>query len=125
MARDGVPVFHKAYGFSDRANKIPNTVRTRFNIGSINKTFTQVAINQLVRDGKLAYSDTLGKFFPDYPQATSREATIEQLLRHTGGVAELLRTGLHARQQGSISLQRRLLPLRRHPAADVRARHAE
>ena len=88
VAKAGVPVFSKAYGLADRANKIPNTVRTRFNIGSINKTFTQVAINQLVRDGKLAYSDTLGKFFPDYPQATSREATIEQLLRHTGGLSD-------------------------------------
>ena len=62
VAKAGVPVFHKAYGLADRARKIPNTVRTRFNIGSVNKTFTQVAIAQLVRDGKLAYSDTLGKF---------------------------------------------------------------
>ena len=88
VAKAGVPVFHKAYGFADRARKIPNTVRTRFNIGSINKTFTQVAIAQLVRDGKLAYSDTLAKFFPDYPQEMSRGATVEQLLNHTAGVAD-------------------------------------
>jgi CubicO group peptidase (beta-lactamase class C family) len=88
VAKDGVPVFHNAYGLADRARKIPNTVRTRFNIGSINKAFTRVAIEQLVRDGKLAYSDTLGKFFPEYPQEMSRAATVEQLLNHTGGLAD-------------------------------------
>jgi len=63
-------------------------VRTRFNIGSINKAFTQIAINQLVADGKVSYSDTLGKFFPDYPQSSSRAATIEQLLAHRAGLAD-------------------------------------
>jgi D-alanyl-D-alanine carboxypeptidase len=88
VARNGVPVFHEAYGYADRSRKIPNTVRTRFNVGSINKTFTQMAIAQLARDGKLAYTDALGKFFPEYPQELTRTATIEQLLNHTAGVAD-------------------------------------
>jgi D-alanyl-D-alanine carboxypeptidase len=88
VARHGVPVFHEAYGYADRSRKIPNTVRTRFNVGSINKTFTQMAIAQLVREGRLAYTDALGKFFPEYPQEVTRTATIEQLLTHTAGVAD-------------------------------------
>jgi CubicO group peptidase (beta-lactamase class C family) len=88
VARDGVPVFLKAYGFADREKKIPNTIRTRFNLGSINKAFTQVAINQLVAAGKLSYSDTLGQFYPDYPQEVSRRATLEQLLGHRGGLSD-------------------------------------
>ena len=48
----------------------------KFNIGSINKAFTQIAINQLIAEGKLKKSDTLGSFFPDYPQAASRAATV-------------------------------------------------
>jgi CubicO group peptidase (beta-lactamase class C family) len=88
VAKNGVPVFYKAYGLADRGNKIPNTLRTRFNIGSINKTFTQVAIGQLIREGKLAATDTLGKFFPDYPQELSRTATVEQLLNHKAGLAD-------------------------------------
>ena len=88
VARDGIPVFERAYGFADRSNKVPNTTRTRFSLGSINKSFTQLAIAQLAAAGKLAYSDTLGKLIPDYPQAQSRAATIEQLLTHTGGVAD-------------------------------------
>jgi CubicO group peptidase (beta-lactamase class C family) len=88
VARSGVPVFFKAYGLADRDKKAPNTVRTRFNIGSINKAFTQIAIRQLVAAGKLAPTDTLGKFFPDYPQAVSRGATVEQLLTHRAGLAD-------------------------------------
>ncbi len=88
VARNGVPLFMKAYGMADREKKIANTIRTRFNIGSINKEFTQTAIRQLVRDGKLSPDDTLGKFFPDYPQVASRNATMQQLLTHRGGLAD-------------------------------------
>lgn len=88
VARDGVPVFMKAYGMADREKQIANTIRTRFNVGSINKEFTQTAIRQLVREGKLSPDDTLGKFFPDYPQAVSRNATVQQLLSHRGGLSD-------------------------------------
>ena len=54
VARNGVPVFFKAYGLADREKKIANTIRTRFNLGSINKAFTQVAVHQLVAAGKLS-----------------------------------------------------------------------
>jgi D-alanyl-D-alanine carboxypeptidase len=88
VARNGVPVFFRAYGMADREKKIPNTIRTRFNLGSINKGFTQAAIRQLVAAGKLSLTDTLGKFFPDYPQAATRNATVEQLLTHRAGVSD-------------------------------------
>ncbi len=88
VARNGVPVFFKAYGLADREKKVANTIRTRFNLGSINKAFTQVAIRQLVAAGKLSLTDTLGKFFPDYPQAASRAATVEQLLGHRAGLSD-------------------------------------
>jgi CubicO group peptidase (beta-lactamase class C family) len=81
-------VFFRAYGYADREERVPNTTRTRFNLGSVNKTFTQAAIRQLVAAGKLSYTDTLGKFFPAYPQAVSRSATIEQLLGMQGGLPD-------------------------------------
>lgn len=88
VAKNGVPVHFKGYGLANREKKIPNDIRTRFNIGSINKAFTQVAIRQLVQAGKLSMTDTLGKFFPDYPQAVSRSATVEQLLTHRAGLPD-------------------------------------
>ena len=93
VAKNGVPAFFKAYGLANREKKIPNTIRTRFNLGSINKAFTQVAIHQLVAAGKLSYTDTIGKFFPDYPQAATRAATVEQLLTHRGGIADFFGPG--------------------------------
>lgn len=88
VAKKNALVLHKAYGFADRANKIPNTVQTRFNIGSINKSFTRLAIDQLVAQGNVRYSDTLEHFFSDYPQPLSRTATVQQLLAHTAGISD-------------------------------------
>jgi CubicO group peptidase (beta-lactamase class C family) len=87
-ARDGQPVFLRAYGLADRERQVANTTATRFNIGSITKVFTQIAVRQLVRAGRLALTDSLGSYFPDYPQAASRTATVEQLLAHRGGLAD-------------------------------------
>ncbi len=88
VAKDGKTVFEKAYGLANRSARVPNTTATRFNIGSINKLFTQIAIAQLVSAGRLSYDDTLGKLIPDYPQEQTRAATIQQLLDHTAGIAD-------------------------------------
>ena len=103
VARNGAPVFLRAYGMADREKKVANTIRTRFNIGSINKSFTQVAINQLIADGKLSYSDTLGQFYPDYPQATSRGATIEQLLGHRAGLSDFFGPQFNRANKGDFA----------------------
>jgi D-alanyl-D-alanine carboxypeptidase len=88
VGKGDAAVFHKAYGYADRANKLPNTIATRFNLGSINKTFTRLAIVQLVEQKKLALADAMEKFFPEYPQAISRAATVQQLLSHTAGLSD-------------------------------------
>jgi CubicO group peptidase (beta-lactamase class C family) len=88
VAKGETAVYHQAFGLADRGNKIANSTRTRFNLGSINKAFTRMAIDQLVAAGRLAYTDTVGKFFPDYPQEATRAATVEQLLSHRGGIAD-------------------------------------
>jgi CubicO group peptidase (beta-lactamase class C family) len=88
IARDGVPVAQKAYGFADRNLKRPNALDTRFNIGSINKAFTQTAIQQLVARGTLSLADTIGKILPAYPNKDALGATVDQLLNHTAGIAD-------------------------------------
>lgn len=88
VARDGAPVYQRAFGLADRSRALPNTVATRFNIGSINKIFTKTAIAQLVGQRKLALTDTLGAILPDYPQEISKPATISQLLEHQAGIAD-------------------------------------
>jgi D-alanyl-D-alanine carboxypeptidase len=88
VAKEGAPVYEKAFGLADRDSKMPNAVTTRFNIGSINKIFTKTAIAQLVSQNKLKLSDTLGALLPDYPNAETKAATVDQLLSHQAGVAD-------------------------------------
>jgi D-alanyl-D-alanine carboxypeptidase len=49
VAKNGKPVFQRAYGLADREHKLPNTLKTRFRIGSMNKMFTATSILQLVQ----------------------------------------------------------------------------
>jgi CubicO group peptidase (beta-lactamase class C family) len=87
--KDGKPIFTEAYGLADRERKIPNTMKTRFRIGSMNKMFTAVAILQLVQAGKLGLNDPLGKYLTDYPNKDlASKVTISELLSHTGGTGD-------------------------------------
>ena len=87
LAKDGAPVYQSAHGFADREHAIANNLQTAFNLGSINKVFTQIAILQLAAAGKLDLDSTLAKYWPDYPnQEVARRITIRQLMRHTSGI---------------------------------------
>jgi CubicO group peptidase (beta-lactamase class C family) len=88
VAKAGVPIYEKAWGEADRERHTPNALDTRFSIGSINKIFTRTAIAQLVAQGKLALTDSLGALLPDYPNAEAKSATVDQLLNHQGGIAD-------------------------------------
>ena len=89
VARNGKPIFQNAYGLASKAYNIPNRVDTKFNLGSMNKMFTAVAIAQLVEQGKLTFSDTVGKVLPDYPnKEVAAKVTIHHLLTHTSGLSD-------------------------------------
>ncbi len=89
VAKYDAPVFERAYGLADRERNIPNTVDTRFRIGSMNKMFTATAVLQLVQAGKVALDAPLGTYLPDYPNADAAKVTIRQLLTHTGGTGDI------------------------------------
>ena len=90
IAKDGRVLFSHAYGLADRNRRIPNTLQTRFRIGSMNKMFTAVAILQLVEAGKIKLTAPLGTYLPDYPnRAVAAKVTIHQLLTHTGGTGDI------------------------------------
>jgi CubicO group peptidase (beta-lactamase class C family) len=88
VAKNGKSIFEKAYGLADRGKNIANTPATRHNIGSINKQFTKVAIDQLAAAGKLSLDDPLGEYLPGHANADARKATIRQLLDHTAGLGD-------------------------------------
>jgi CubicO group peptidase (beta-lactamase class C family) len=88
VARNGAPLYTRAFGKADRETGVANTADTAFSLGSINKIFTKTAIAQLIADGKLSLSDTIGTLLPDYPHAITKTGTVAQLLEHRGGVAD-------------------------------------
>jgi CubicO group peptidase (beta-lactamase class C family) len=90
IAKHGTPVLAEAYGLSDREQRTPNTLQTRFRIGSMNKMFTATATLQLVQAGKLGLNDPLGKYLTDYPnQDLATKVTVYHLLTHTGGTGDI------------------------------------
>src|SRR5262245_4436054 len=84
FARDG-NVVHKAYGLADSKTGVLNTVRTRFRIASLTKTFTAAAIVMLAERKRLSLNDPLSKFLPGYPNGD--KIRIHHLLSHAAGVA--------------------------------------
>ena len=90
VARNAQVLWKNAYGQADRAANVPNQTTTKFNLGSMNKMFTSVAIAQLVQKGKLTFDAPLGKYLPNYPnQETAAKVTIHHLLTHTGGTGDI------------------------------------
>ena len=85
----GVVRFEGAYGLASREFNVSNSLKTRFDVGSFNKDYTRLAILQLLAEGKLALSDTVGEYLPDYPNpAVRKEVTIQQLLDHRSGLGD-------------------------------------
>lgn len=89
VARDGREIYASARGVADLATRAPLDPDTRFAIASIGKALTHVAIAQLIESGRLSAQTTLGEIIPDYPQTASRAATIDQLINHRAGIADI------------------------------------
>jgi CubicO group peptidase (beta-lactamase class C family) len=87
VTRNGQPVYERAFGLASREFDVPNRIDTKFNIGSLNKMFTAVAIAQLVEQGRLSYEDTLAQHLPDYPNPAAAQITIHHMLTHLSGIS--------------------------------------
>ncbi len=83
--KDGKVLVRKAYGMADLELGVRMEPDMIFRIGSMTKQFTAVAILMLMEQGKLAVSDPITKFLPDYP-TQSKAITVEHLLTHTSGI---------------------------------------
>ncbi|MDY0232293.1 MAG: serine hydrolase domain-containing protein, partial [Candidatus Saccharicenans sp.] len=89
VAQDFQPIFFKPYGLASKEFEVLNQPDTRFNLGSINKIFTKIAIAQLVAKGQLSLDDKLGKLLPDYPNPEAKEkVTVRQLVNMTSGIGD-------------------------------------
>jgi len=85
VAKEGKPLWREAYGKANYEWDVPNTIDTRFRLGSITKQFTAMAIMILAERGKLSVQDPISKHLADSPKAWE-PITIRQLLTHTSGI---------------------------------------
>jgi len=92
VARSGAITYEKAIGNADLELKVSLRPQMLFDLGSITKQFTAVAILQLMEKGKLALTDSLQKYIPGYP-SKGYTITIENLLTHTSGMPDYMQMG--------------------------------
>ena len=104
VARDGKPIFEEAYGLANVERGEPNQVSTRFNLGSMNKMFTSVAIARLVESGEVAFTDPIATHLPEYPAEVADKVTIHHLLTHTSGLGDIFGPRYEAERQSLHTL---------------------
>lgn len=83
-------VLEEACGEASRRYHVGNTVETRFNLASMNKMFTAVAVMQLIEQGRVSLDDPLSRYADEtwLPREISDRITIGQLLTHTSGLGD-------------------------------------
>jgi CubicO group peptidase (beta-lactamase class C family) len=87
LARKGVVLYEQYNGFEDLKSRAPLTDSSSFQLASVSKTFTGMAVMHLVEKGQLSLEDSLQHFFPDLPY---KGITVRMLLNHRSGLPNYL-----------------------------------
>ena len=90
VVQDGKIVYQKGFGYLDWSKKKKANPQTLYPIGSISKSFTALALAQLVEEGKIDWKDKVKKYIPGlelYDRYVTDNITIEDLLCHRAGYA--------------------------------------
>jgi D-alanyl-D-alanine carboxypeptidase len=75
----------RGYGLADREGGVSVTPETIFQIASLTKPFTAMAVMALIEDGRIQLDAPAGRYLDWLPGAYSA-VTVRQLLHHTSGV---------------------------------------
>jgi len=76
-----------AHGLADVSAKTPVTTDTLFEIGSIGKSFTSLALLQLRDEGKIDLHEPITRYLPWFQiQSKYESITPHHLMSHTGGI---------------------------------------
>jgi CubicO group peptidase (beta-lactamase class C family) len=86
VAKNGKPIYQKAFGKANLELDVDMSVESVFQLGSMTKQFTAVAILILAEQGKLKLNDPISRYIPDYP--SGQNITIHHLLTHTSGIKD-------------------------------------
>jgi D-alanyl-D-alanine carboxypeptidase len=87
VAKDGQPLLGQAHGLASKSCQVPNRLDTRFNVASIGKMFTGVAVAQLAERGQLSFEDPAKCLPADWlDPEIGASIQIRHLLTHTSGL---------------------------------------
>lgn len=86
VARNGKAIYQKAFGKANLELEVNLSPENVFQLGSMTKQFTAIAILILEEQGKLNTKDPISKYLPDYPSGD--KITIHHLLTHTSGIKD-------------------------------------
>lgn len=84
IAKNDTIIYRKAFGMANLELNVPMKPEQVFQLASITKQFTSVAILMLMEQGKLRLEDPLSKYIADFPRGN--EITLHHLLNHTSGI---------------------------------------
>lgn len=88
VAKNGNIIYNSPFGYADASKTTNLTPDYKFNIGSITKEFSAIALLQLKEKGKLKLNDNVSKFFPELP-SWANDVTINNLLQYTSGIPDV------------------------------------
>jgi CubicO group peptidase (beta-lactamase class C family) len=116
VTRRGAVIYKKAFGMANLELDVPMKEEMVFNIASITKQFTAVAVLQLAEQGKLSVQDEITKYLPDYP-VNGQKITVENLLTHTAGIPGPAREAMSSLQgrKNIVGLQEIIATFRNRP----------
>ncbi|MGG3480678.1 serine hydrolase domain-containing protein [Peribacillus frigoritolerans] len=92
---EGGKTWGYAAGVANLSTKKPMKTDFRFRIGSVTKTFTATVVLQLAGENRLNLDDSIEKWLPGVIQGNGyngKQITIRQIMNHTSGIAEYLRS---------------------------------
>lgn len=84
IAKDDKILYRKAFGMANLELKVQMKPESVFQLASITKQFTSVAILILMEQGKLSLEDPLSKYITGFSRGN--EITLQHLLNHTSGI---------------------------------------
>lgn len=87
VVKDGNIIDSGSYGLANIETNSPTTMHSKFNLGSIGKTFTATAIMLLVKRGELSLEDPIHMYLDSLPDSW-KQITIRNLLSHTSGIKD-------------------------------------
>jgi CubicO group peptidase (beta-lactamase class C family) len=112
----GRVVHQRAYGLADVENHLPVTRQTAFNLASVSKQFTAMAVLLLAERGRLAFEDDVRTYLPELPRYhKTRLITLRDLLCHTSGIPDYSSVWRGASRETTLTNAQFLKRLVKHP----------